>query len=145
MAIASPRTMWSPTANPRRHREASNLVYSNQSGALNESYSDIFGEAVDQTNGSGNDTPGVKWLMGEDLPHWCYPPCPTHPLQRSGQNQHYRYYCGTGDNGGVHTNSGVANKAFALMVDGGSFNGYTVDAIGLDQAVRCSIGPTRSI
>jgi Zn-dependent metalloprotease len=44
------------------------------------------------------------------------------------------YYCGTGDYGGVHSNSGVPNKAFALMVDGGNFNGYSVSAIGMDAA-----------
>jgi Zn-dependent metalloprotease len=46
----------------------SNLVYSYQSGALNESYSDIFGESVDLTNTGGNDSPSVRWLMGEDIP-----------------------------------------------------------------------------
>ena len=39
-----------------------------QSGALNESYSDIFGEAVDLCNGAGTDTAGVRWLLGEDVP-----------------------------------------------------------------------------
>ena len=44
------------------------LFYYMQSGALNESYSDIFGETVDLMNGRGNDTAGVRWLLGEDLP-----------------------------------------------------------------------------
>ena len=39
-----------------------------------------------------------------------------------------------GDGGGVHTNSGVPNHAFALMTDGGSFNGYTITGIGLTKA-----------
>jgi Zn-dependent metalloprotease len=39
-----------------------------QSGALNESYSDIFGETVDLTNQRGNDSPSVRWQIGEDLP-----------------------------------------------------------------------------
>ncbi len=34
------------------------------------------------------------------------------------------------DNGGVHHNSGVNSKAVFLMVDGGSFNGKTVTALG---------------
>ena len=39
-------------------------------------------------------------------------------------------YCGfSADNGGVHTNSGVPNHAYALLVDGGSFNDVTVEAI----------------
>jgi bacillolysin len=36
------------------------------------------------------------------------------------------YSCGIADNGGVHYNSGVPNKAFTLLVDGGSLNGITV-------------------
>jgi hypothetical protein len=43
------------------------------------------------------------------------------------------YATGSSDSGGVHTNSGVNNKAAYLMVDGGSFNGQTVTALGLDK------------
>ena len=46
---------------------SSHLFYYFQSGAINESLSDVFGEFVDQTNGVGNDTPAVKWQLGEDL------------------------------------------------------------------------------
>lgn len=45
----------------------SNLLYYYQSGAINESFSDVWGEFVDLTNGSGNDAPNVRWLMGEDV------------------------------------------------------------------------------
>ena len=38
-----------------------------------------------------------------------------------------------GDNGGVHYNSGVNNKAVFLMVDGGTFNGQTVTGLGCDK------------
>jgi hypothetical protein len=38
------------------------------------------------------------------------------------------------DGGGVHSNSGVPNHAYALMVDGGTFNGQTVTGIGLGKA-----------
>ena len=37
-----------------------------------------------------------------------------------------QYVCGADDNMGVHTNSGVPNHAFALIVDGGTYNGRTV-------------------
>ena len=40
------------------------------------------------------------------------------------------YICDTSDGGGVHTNSGVPNHAFALLLDGGTFNGHTVAALG---------------
>ena len=40
------------------------------------------------------------------------------------------YYCGTADSGGVHTNSGVTNHLYALLVDGGTYNGYTMTGDG---------------
>ena len=40
------------------------------------------------------------------------------------------------DSGGVHTNSGVVNHAYALVVDGGTYNAVTVPAIGLDKAAN---------
>ena len=39
-----------------------------------------------------------------------------------------------GDGGGVHFNSGVPNHAFALMVDGGTYNGRTITGIGLAKS-----------
>lgn len=42
------------------------MIYFGESGALNETFSDMWGEWVDQNNGDGNDTPEVKWLLGED-------------------------------------------------------------------------------
>ena len=42
----------------------------------------------------------------------------------------------TDDNGGVHSNSGVPNHGYALLVDGGTFNGVTVNGIGLDKAAN---------
>ena len=115
---------------------SSALVYSNQSGALNESYSDIFGEAVDLTNTGGNDSSAVRWDMGEDIPGIGAIRDMMDPTRFSDPdrtNSTY-YYCGTSDSGGVHTNSGVPNKAFALMVDGGTFNGYTIAALGMDKS-----------
>ena len=47
---------------------SSNLFYYYQSGAINESLSDVFGEFVDQTTASPDDTAADRWLMGESLP-----------------------------------------------------------------------------
>jgi Zn-dependent metalloprotease len=112
-----------------------NLIYRNQSGALNESFSDIFGEIVDQINGKGTDNSGVAWLMGEDLPigpirDMSDPPDYGDPDKVSD------YLCTSGDNGGVHTNSGIPNKAAYLMAAGGTFNGYTIQGIGLDKMAQ---------
>ncbi|HSA99185.1 MAG TPA: M4 family metallopeptidase, partial [Anaerolineales bacterium] len=113
----------------------SNLFYYYQSGAINESFSDLWGEYYDQTNGLGNDDATVKWLMGEDvsglgvLRSLSNPPDYGDPDRMSSAN----YYTGANDSGGVHTNSGINNKAVFLMVDGGSFNGKTVTGLGWDK------------
>jgi len=110
----------------------SNLFYYYQSGAINESLSDVFGELIDQGNGRGNDVAGVRWLMGEDvvgsgaIRNMQNPPAFGDPDRMTSA----LYYLGADDNGGVHFNSGINNKAAYLMVDGGSFNGQTVAPLG---------------
>jgi len=108
----------------------SRLFYYYQSGAINEALSDIWGEFVDLTNGAGNDSDAVRWLVGEDLPIGAVRSMKS-PRQ-FGQPERMRdsyYYCGSGDNGGVHYNSGIANKAAFLLTDGGTFNGYTIQQL----------------
>ncbi len=112
---------------------SANLVYAYQPGALNESFSDIFGESIDQLNSSENT--GGRWVIGEDfLPggirDMSNPPRFSDPDSCSSPF----FSCGSADNGGVHTNSGVPNKAYQLMVDGGTLNGVTVTAIGMNRA-----------
>ena len=117
-----------------------NLFYYMQAGALNESFSDIFGETVDQTNGAGNDAPAVKWQMGEDLTgvgvirNMMDPTLKADP----GKMSDPQFVCELdpviGDSGGVHSNSGIPNHAYALMVDGGTYNAQTVSGIGLTKA-----------
>jgi bacillolysin len=118
----------------------SNLFYYMQSGAINEAFSDIWGEFVDLTNGAGNDSPEVRWQMGEDEPDYgTLRDMRDPPLYYQPDKMTSAYYeCSDGgwDSGGVHTNSGVANKAAYLMVDGGSFNGYTVTGIGIPKTAR---------
>jgi Zn-dependent metalloprotease len=118
-----------------------NLFYYVQSGALNESYADIFGETIDVVqNVTGADTPGVRWLVGEDLPvvgalrNMMDPTAFSDPGKMSDATY---FGCDTNqDGGGVHTNSGVPNHAYALMVDGGTYNGHTVTGIGFPKAAR---------
>jgi hypothetical protein len=113
---------------------SSNLIYYGQSGAINESFSDVWGEFVDQTNGAGNDTTAVKWLMGEDtalgvIRSMSNPPAYGNPDKMSSPY----FYTGSYDNGGVHINSGVNNKAAYLLVEGGIFNGRYITAIGMNK------------
>lgn len=116
----------------------SRLFYYYQSGAINESLSDVFGEFVDLTNGAGNDAPGVRWLLGEEIPgigairNMANPPAFGHPDRMTSPQ--YTADPNEADGGGVHTNSGVNNKAAFLITDGGSFNGQTVTGLGIDKA-----------
>ncbi len=117
----------------------SNLVYSNESGALNEALSDIFGALVDRQEGAtGSDI----WLVGEDI---YTPGTPNDGLRDMaypssvGDYDYYpTRYTGNSDNGGVHWNSGIANLAFKLLVTGGSHpagvTSNNVPGIGFDKA-----------
>jgi Zn-dependent metalloprotease len=115
----------------------SSLFYYYQSGAINEALSDIFGEFVDLANGAdgaGGSGAGVRWLLGEDLPIGAirdmeHPPNFSQP----DRMQSPLYFGSSEDNGGVHYNSGVANKSAFLMTDGGTFNGQTITALGIDK------------
>jgi Zn-dependent metalloprotease len=126
----------------------SNLVYAYESGALNESYSDIAGAIVeflsqpDGKNSYPHGTPGkADWLCGEDC--WLEGDAlrDLKDPQRFGQPSYYKgtnWYTGDADNGGVHYNSGVQNFAFYLLTEGGSGTNdghpYSINGLGLEQA-----------
>ena len=114
----------------------SQLLYYYESGAINESLSDIWGEFIDLGNSAGDDSPSARWLIGEDLTStvgvirdMANPPAMGDPDKMSSPN----YYTGSGDNGGVHFNSGISNKAAYLMTDGDTFNGFTVNGLGISK------------
>jgi Zn-dependent metalloprotease len=102
------------------------LRYQGQSGALNEHVSDVFGALVEQY-GSGQDAESATWLIGEGVftdlvdgrairsmiePGTAYD---DDVLGRDPQPDHFDRYIETDeDNGGVHLNSGIPNRAFAL-------------------------------
>jgi len=112
------------------------LIYANESGALNESVSDIFGAMIERYVDGENST---TWDFGEDIilsgigalrymdtPHL------------GGQPDHYSERLVTtleDDNGGVHTNSGIPNNAFYLLSQGGTHtHGGSMTGIGADKA-----------
>lgn len=110
-------------------QHTANLIYRNESGALNESFADIFGAMVDRDD----------WLIGEDImangaiglrsledpaaliENRTLAPYPDHWSKR---------YTGTLDNGGVHINSSINNKAAYLVSEGGTHYGVEVEGIG---------------
>lgn len=120
------------------------LFYYMQSGALNESYSDIFGETVDQLYTPGGKPAGTRWLLGEGLPIGAIrnmaDPNASGSGPQPGRLSDPAYFCSlqpldpSQDDGGVHINSGIPNLAYVLMVDGGSYNGVSVNGIGLVKA-----------
>lgn len=112
----------------------SHLLYYMQSGGINEALSDIFGELVEHTYSSSD----TAWLMGEDLPIGAIRSMSNPPLYNQPDKMtSFLYVCDPGsDQGGVHTNSGVANKAAYLMVNGGSFNGKNISALGLTKTAQ---------
>lgn len=117
----------------------SNLFYYYQSGAINESFSDVWGEFVDLSNTSGTDTAATRWLMGEDatiiggaIRSMKDPTLYGDPDKMTSSN----YWTDYTDQGGVHTNSGINNKAAYLMVDGDSFNGQTVKGLGITKVAK---------
>jgi thermolysin len=92
----------------------SNLIYQNESGALNEAFSDMMGTAIEFANQSGN------WTIGEDITPGTDGIRDMANPTLDGDPSHYAdRYTGTSDNGGVHTNSGIANHWFYLLVNGG--------------------------
>jgi Zn-dependent metalloprotease len=114
-----------------------NLVYQGESGALNESFSDIFGEMTENHTLGSND-----WLVGADRTSGA-----IRSLSNPNANSDPDTYQGTfwastasgaSDNGGVHTNSGVQNFWFNLLSTGGNGtndNGdyYNVPALYTNQ------------
>lgn len=121
------------------------LAYHNQSGALNESISDVFGslakqwslkqsaEEADWLIGPEVFTPGIEAdaLRSMKAPGQAYDnalfgkdPQPDHMSKFVNLPDTDR-----GDNGGVHINSGIPNKAFYLTAAG--IGGYAWEAAGL--------------
>lgn len=140
-----------------------NLAYQNQSGALNEGFSDIWGVCIEQYGRNGNlnspvDTasPGTAavWKIGEDITSGGYLRSMSYPRTKS-QPDTFRgtFYVTTADDGtctpnpdtndscGVHTNSGVLNHWFYIVTAGKSGTNtaptpytYNVSGIGLTKS-----------
>ncbi len=107
-----------------------NLVYQYQPGALNESMSDVFGVSVDNAN----------WTLGESVllpniegatalrnmadPHNGQPT--TSPYWQPAHMSEFKSLPASQDNGGVHINAGIPNKAYYL----------TASSIGRSKAER---------
>lgn len=118
-----------------------NLAYWDQSGALNESFSDVFGSLVKQYQLKQN-AKDADWLIGQGLlgvnvkgvalrsmlaPGTAYDD-PT--LGKDPQPGHMKDYVTTiQDNGGVHINSGIPNHAFYVVAQ--EIGGFSWNKAGM--------------
>lgn len=122
---------------------SSQLEYQDESGALNEAFSDIMGTSVEffyQPIGTGPQR--ADWLVGEDVTRVFpgYIRSLNNPAA-VGDPDHYslRRDIGTTiDNGGVHTNCTIATHAFYLAVAGGTnrVSGVRVTGVGIENRER---------
>ena len=117
-----------------------NLIYSNESGALNESFSDVFGQTIEIWARPTK----YSWKIGEDITpsgngirSMVNPNLFGHPKYYKGVS----WYAGAADNGGVHTNSGVQNYWYYLIAKGSTGtnekgNAFKIDSLGIDKAAK---------
>lgn len=123
---------------------SADLIYEDESGALNESIADILGNFAEMYA-----TSEVEWELGEDittpnipgdggLRSMSNPAAKKTSLTESGYYpDHYEdRYLGTEDNGGVHINSGINNKAAYLISEGGTNNDMTIKGIGKSKTEK---------
>lgn len=121
--------------------KTANLIYSYESGAINEALSDIWGAMVEYNADPIKQT----YLIGEEIMLWgggalrsmSNPKLFGHPNTYNGQY----WYVGSGDNGGVHSNSGVLNQWFYILAEGkigtnDLGNSYNVPGIGKEKAAK---------
>ncbi len=115
-----------------------NLVYKDEPGALNESLSDIMGVMVEKKSwdlGADIYTPGKPGDALRSLKDPASIPNPLKPGE--GYPDHYnKRYIGTKDNGGVHINSSINNKAAYLVSEGGTHYNVKVTGVGREATEK---------
>lgn len=116
----------------------SDFRYRHESGALNEALADIFGVALTAT-GDRLSTPWIGDDAGWSLRNLRDPSVTGQP------DRYSRYRVQERDNGGVHFNSGILNKAHYLVMSGATFNGIEVQAQGVEAAIEILRGANQLI
>jgi Zn-dependent metalloprotease len=121
-----------------------NLVYSGQSGALNESISDVFGIQVKQ-RAVGQSSDQSDWLIGAEIVGPELKPALRSMKAPGTANPHDDQPAdmdGYVDGGDVHTNSGIPNRAFSVVAT--TLGGNSWDAAGPIWYAACSDPHLRS-
>ena len=120
----------------------SRLAYQRESGAVNEAFSDWMAVAADFALSDGD------WLIGEDVDA-------IRNVRQPWEFNHPSVYQGAAwrpadaascpqpvdnnDQCGVHANSGVGNRMFGLLSEGGRQHGIALDGIGVERAIRVAL------
>jgi Zn-dependent metalloprotease len=119
------------------------LEYLGESGALNESFADIFGTGIEHYAKPEE----ANWTMGEDvyIADNNFMRSLSQPKLKQNPHTYGKQYWvnpldQNNDRGGVHTNSSIQNKWFHLLSEGGSGtndndHNYDVTPIGMDKAL----------
>jgi bacillolysin len=112
---------------------SSQLIYENESGALNEAFSDIMGTGAaffHQQPGTG--AGGADYVVGNDVVVPGGIRSMENPLVFGDPDNYRIRYTGSEDNGGVHINSTIASHAYYLAVEGGTnrTSGLSVQGVG---------------
>lgn len=116
----------------------SDLIYFSESGALNESFSDIMGTAVEFFyHPAGDGVLRADYVCGEDVVRGAFTPLNGIRSMANpsayGHPDHYSIrFLGQEDNRGVHINSSISNHAYYLAIEGGThrLSGVTVTGVG---------------
>lgn len=122
---------------------SSDLIYQNESGALNEAFSDMMGAAAEfyfQERGTGNLR--ADWLIGEDVIRSGGLRSMSNPAAYGDPDHYSVRFTGAGDNGGVHINSGIPNLVFYLAIEGGPHPRTGAGVAGVGFANREQIEKT---
>ena len=112
---------------------SSNLIYRNESGALNESFSDMMASGAEFFfQRTGNASMQADYLLAEDIIRPGGLRSMANPGAFGDPDHYSRRFTGADDNGGVHVNSGIPNQAFYLAIEGGAnrTSGLTVQGVG---------------
>ncbi len=115
---------------------SANLIYNAESGALNESFSDIFGQCIEMEIQPDS----FNYLIGENTGNALR--SMADPNSYGDPDTYFGNFWASlsgGDNGGVHTNSGVQNYWFYVLMEGDTAtndlgNDYSVEGLGRAKA-----------
>jgi bacillolysin len=124
----------------------SGLIYEDESGALNESFSDMMGNTIEFYAADNGLDPAATpdWLIAEDV-YLAPDDAPgfrnmSDPQEDADPDHYSELIITDADNGGVHSNSGIPNHAYYLAVNGGKNAGCdTVGSGGHTHTADCDV------